>query len=63
MKKKQTPPIPPLEELEAELKRMKYNKRYGSVLRSTVYALIIVAAVAMLIHDPEPLRRQPRCLS
>lgn len=49
MKKKQTPPIPPLEELEAELKRMKYNKRYGSVLRSTVYALIIVAAVAILI--------------
>lgn len=49
MKKKQTPPIPPLEELEAELNRMKYNKRYGSVLRSTVYALIIVAAVAILI--------------
>ena len=49
MKKKQTPPIPPLEELEAELKRIKYNKRYGSVLRSTVYALIIVAAVAILI--------------
>ena len=49
MKKKQTPPIPPLEELEAELKRMKYNKRYGSVLRSTVYALIIVAAIAILI--------------
>ena len=49
MKKKQTPPIPPLEELEAEMKRMKYNKRYGSVLRSTVYALIIVAAIAILI--------------
>ena len=49
MKKKQTPPIPPLEELEAELKRIKYNKRYGSVLRSTVYALIIVAAIAILI--------------
>ena len=49
MKKKQTPPIPPLEELEAELKRINYNKRYGSVLRSTVYALIIVAAVAILI--------------
>ena len=49
MKKKQTPPIPPLKELEAELKRIKYNKRYGSVLRSTVYALIIVAAIAILI--------------
>ena len=49
MKNKQTPPIPPLEDLEAELKRIKYNKRYGSVLRSTVYALIIVAAVAILI--------------
>ena len=49
MKKKQTPPIPPLEELESELKRIKYNKRYGSVLRSTVYALTIVAAIAILI--------------
>ena len=49
MKKKQPPPIPPLEELEAELKRIKYNKRYGSVLRSTVYALTIVAAIAILI--------------
>ena len=49
MKERQTPPIPPLEDLEAELRRIKYNKRYGSVLRSTVYALIIVAAIAILI--------------
>lgn len=49
MKSRQTPPIPPLEDLEAELKRIKYNKRYGRVLRSTVNTLVIVAAIAVLI--------------
>ena len=48
MKKRQTPPIPPLEDLEAELQRIKYKKRYRSVLRSTVYTLVIVAAIAIL---------------
>jgi signal peptidase I len=45
-KKKQVPTIP---QLEAEIKRLRYNKRYGSVLRSTVYILIVVAAVAILL--------------
>ena len=49
MKRRQTPPVPPLDQLEAELKRVKYKKRYGSVLRSTIYALLIVAAVAILV--------------
>lgn len=49
MKKRQTPPVPPLDQLEAELKRVKYKKRYGSVLRSTIYTLLIVAAVAILV--------------
>lgn len=49
MKKRRTRPIPPLEDLEAELERVKYKKRYGSVLRSTVYTLMIVAAVAILL--------------
>ena len=40
--------IPATEQLEAELAREKYKKRYHSVLRSTVYTLIIVAAVAVL---------------
>lgn len=49
MKNRQTPPIPPLEELEAELQRIKYKKRYGSVLRSTINTLVVVAAIAILI--------------
>ena len=49
MKNKQTPPIPPLEELKAELQRIKYNKRYGRVLRSTINTLVVVAAIAILI--------------
>ena len=49
MKKKfSTVDIPATEQLEAELAREKYKKRYHSVLRSTVYTLIIVAAVAVL---------------
>jgi signal peptidase I len=39
----------PMEELEAELKRIRYKKRYRSVLRSTIYILIVVAAVSILI--------------
>lgn len=40
--------IPATEQLEAELARERYKHRYHSVLRSTVYTLIIVAAVAVL---------------
>ena len=35
--------------LEAELARERYRGRYGSVLRSTVFALIVVAAIAVLV--------------
>ena len=38
-----------VESLEAELQREKYKKRYGRVLRSTIYALITVAAAAVLV--------------
>lgn len=41
--------IPELSELEAELERVRYNARYGRTLKSTVYSLIIVAAVAVLV--------------
>ena len=41
--------LPDLELLEAELERERYRKRYGSVLRSTAFSLIVVAAVAVLI--------------
>ena len=41
--------IPELSELEAELERVRYRTRYGRTLRSTVYSLVIVAAVAVLV--------------
>lgn len=37
------------EEIERELKRVRYKERYGRTLRSTVYALITVSAVAILV--------------
>ena len=43
------PSRPSLAQLEAELARERYKTRYGRVLRSTVYALIVVAAVAVLV--------------
>ena len=42
-------PIPPIKDLERELAREKYRNRYGAVLRSTIYTLITVAAVAILV--------------
>ncbi len=49
--KKQTPnlQVPSSSELEQELAREKYKHQYGRVLRSTVYTLITVAAVAVLV--------------
>lgn len=41
--------LPKLDMLEAELEREQYKNRYGKVLRSTVFSLIVVAAVAVLI--------------
>ncbi len=49
MKKKQIKEMPTLQQMEAELDRIKYNRRYKSVLRSTVYTLVTVAAVAVLV--------------
>ena len=51
MKSKTNPPreIPSLEQLTAELERENYKRRYNRVLRSTIYALIVVAAVAVLV--------------
>ena len=40
---------PTVNQLEAELAREKYRRRYGWVLRSTIYTLITVAAVAVLV--------------
>ena len=40
---------PTLEQMEEEIARLKYRKRYGRALRGTVYSLAVVAAVAILI--------------
>lgn len=40
---------PTVAQLEEELKRENYRRRYGRVLRSTVYTLVTVAAAAVLI--------------
>lgn len=40
---------PSYEQLEAELNRIRYKRRYRSVLKSTLYTLITVAAVAVLV--------------
>ena len=41
--------IPSTEEVKAERDRLAYRSRYGRVLRSTIYALVVVAAVAVLL--------------
>ena len=41
--------LPTIEELQSELNRVRYRKRYRSVLRSTVYTLVTVAAIAVLV--------------
>ncbi len=49
MKKKKIRQRPSVAEIETELKRVRYKRRYRSVLRSTVYTLITVAAIAILV--------------
>lgn len=49
MKKKKVLSIPTTEQLEEEIKRIRYKKRYQSVLKSTLYTLITVAAVSILV--------------
>lgn len=49
MKNRKKFEIPTSEQLETELKRVRYKRRYRSVLRSTVYTLITVAAVSVLV--------------
>lgn len=41
--------LPTAKQIETEILREKYNRKYKQVLRSTVYSLIVVAAVAVLI--------------
>lgn len=48
-KKKRVLVRPSVEDLQKEVGRNKYNRRYKSVLKSTIYTLIVVAAVAVLV--------------
>lgn len=41
--------FPSLEELQAEKRRIKYQRRYHRVLRSTIFTLVVVAAIAVLV--------------
>ena len=51
IRKKRTLPegLPTVDQLEAELARETYRRRYGWVVRSTLYTLVTVAAVAVLV--------------
>lgn len=40
---------PTIEQLEAELIRVRHKREYGKTLRGTIYILVVVAAVAFLI--------------
>ena len=42
-------PLPTAAQLSEELKRVKYRRRYRRMLRSTIYTLIVVAALAVLV--------------
>lgn len=41
--------IPDVQSLKKELNRTRHKERYSSVLRSTIYALIVVAAISVLV--------------
>lgn len=47
--KKPISEIPTAAQLETELQRENYKNRYSRVLRSTIYSLVTVAAVAVLV--------------
>ena len=48
--KRSQPQQPPtLEQLTAELARENYKRRFGRVLRSTLFTLVVVAAAAVLV--------------
>lgn len=49
MKQKKNIQVPEVSQLKEELKREKYKYRYASVLRSTVFTLVVVAAFAILV--------------
>ena len=49
MRKKKIQQIPSSQELEQEIKRERYVKRYRNTLQSTIYVLLAAAATAVLV--------------
>lgn len=49
MRNRQPEAFPSANELEQELKRVRYKRRYKTVLKSTLYTRITVAAIAVLV--------------
>jgi signal peptidase I len=49
MRKKKMLTAPTTQQLESEIKRVRYKRQYRSVMKSTIYMLITVAAVAILV--------------
>ena len=47
--------IPSMEEITQERKRLSYRRRYKRVLKSTAYALVVVAAIAVLLATNLPV--------
>lgn len=48
-KSKRVKAIPTAEQIRSEILREKYTRKYKQVIKSTIYALVVVAAVAVLI--------------
>ena len=48
-KQKKAPDFPTGEQLRAELDRVRYKNKFRNIFMSTIYALIVVAAVAVLV--------------
>lgn len=48
-KKTRVTDLPTLDQIQRERSRLRYKKRYGRTLRSTVAVLVVVAALAVLV--------------
>lgn len=49
MARKSKRALPTAEQIKTEILREKYNRKYKQVMKSTLYALVVVAAVAVLV--------------
>ncbi len=48
-RKRKITALPSMEQVETEMRRVRFNNKYFKVLRSTFYALIVTAAVSVLV--------------